>query len=242
MKQVRASAGVPRPVRYLLWGKGMKLLLLLIVGCATVPPLPVPLAWRSDTIRFEGTSWNVRESHTPVGAGPNLWSREGVRVKDGQLHLSAFERRGKWHSAEVASPVLEWPLELSVRLRALPRIDEHTVVGVFLYEHDRREVDVEFAQWGDANSLPAQFAVSFQNEAQVRRFPWPEGAITLHFEWDANALVVSLLSETTTRTWRVPTAHVGPNPSLRLHINVWRRPVGGHAHESTTIVVDGVDW
>lgn len=242
MKQMAAGPGVLTRVRNLLVANGMRPLLLLVLGCATVPPLPVPEAWRTDTIRFEGRSWHVRESHTPVGAGPNLWSAEGVRVQDGRLHLSASETRGEWRSAEVASPVLEWPLELSVHLHPLPKIDENTVVGVFLYEDDRREVDVEFAQWGDANSLPAQFAVSFQNAAEVRRFPWPEGPVTLHFVWDDDALVVSLESGVAIRTWRVPTEQAGPPPRLRLHINVWRLAAAGHAQPPATLVVDGVDW
>lgn len=244
MKHVAPKAGVQWRVQNLLWVSAMKLLLLLCLGCATIPPtpLPVPEAWRSDTLRFEGRSWHVRESRTPVGAGPNLWSSEGARVEGGRLHLRASEAQGAWHSVEVASPVLDWPLQLSVHLGALPNIDENTVVGVFLYEDDRREVDVEFAQWGESDSLPAQFAVSFQNAAEVRRFPWPEGPVTVRFAWDSDALVVTLESEQSTRTWRVPTEHTGPTPSLRLHINVWRLPASGHLHDPTTLVVDGVDW
>lgn len=221
------------------WTRVMKALLLLCLGCATVP-LPVPEAWHSNTLSFEGRRWHVRESPIPVGAGPSLWSSSGAFVEAGRLHLRASPVHGAWRAVEIASPVLDWPVDVSMRLSPLPRIDEDTIIGVFLYQNDRCEVDVEFAQWGEASSLPAQFATSFQNGAEVRRFARPEGPITIRFTWDDDALVVSLETAQRTRSWRVPTTHIGPSPQLRLHINVWRLPRGGPLHDPTTLIVESV--
>lgn len=206
----------------------MRLALFFFAACASVP-LPVPSAWKSDTIRFSGRRWHVRESSTPVGAGPSRWSASGARVHGASLELRSGNVDGHPSGVELASSVLSWPIDISVALGELPRVDEYTVIGVFLYENDRCEVDVEFAQWGDSESAPAQFAASLEGGLMVRRFSAPRGPFTIRFRWDDESLQVWLKGEERTRHWRIPTALAERRPRMRLHLNVWRMPRGPEA-------------
>lgn len=97
------------------------------------------------SINFSGTRWNVKDGNMK-GPGPNNWSEQNVFVdNDGALHLRIREIDGIWYCAEISSvnnvQYGEYTFYLSTNIENL---DPKMMVGLFLYEDDQNEIDIEF--------------------------------------------------------------------------------------------------
>src|SRR6266568_3108242 len=104
------------------------------------------------TIEFSGNQWVVKDGgEERRGPGPNYFSSSPENVwvdSQGQLHLKITNRNNRWYCAEVS---LEKPLgygtyEFFVNGR-FDQLDPHVVDGLFLYEDDAHEIDIEFGRW-----------------------------------------------------------------------------------------------
>ena len=133
------------------------------------------------TIQFSGRSWTVKGSGSPVGPGPNFFGDTSNDVwvdGSGFLHLRIEFRDGNWHSSEVITDEVlghgTYTFTLGSRVDLL---DRHIVVGLFTWdsfapEFNYREIDIEFAQWGDPINDNSQYVVQ----------PWDTAGNTLR--WD----------------------------------------------------------
>ncbi len=152
-------------------------------------------------IKFSGYDWWVKSSPTPVGPGPNYWSDSTNNVwvdAVGRLHLRITNRSNQWQCAEVYSAKSFG--HGCYRFRVGSRVDnfkEQVVLGLFTYSSDpvynNREIDVEFARWGNpADSSNAQFVVQPGSATGHRmRFTVPAGQTdsTHLFTWETNRVV-----------------------------------------------------
>lgn len=117
---------------------------------------------------FSGYPWTVKESQSPVGPGPNLFSGSPFDIwvdKEG-LHLKIVERNGVWYSTEcVLQEALGYGTYVIHTKSRLDDIDPNMVVGLFTWDggaplYNYRELDFEFARWGDPfDPTNAQFVV-----------------------------------------------------------------------------------
>ena len=109
----------------------------------------------STTVRFSGHTWSVKQSATPVGPGPNLFSAANVGVDSHGLHLRIARTGTGWTCAEVVAQgsfgygAYEWVLTSDVT-----RLDPHAVLGMFTWSDDpdegHREIDIELGRLGDS--------------------------------------------------------------------------------------------
>lgn len=119
------------------------------------------------TIGFSGQTWRVKTSTTPVGPGPNTFSDSPRSVwvdGAGRLHLRVEQRGGRWYSAEVVATrsfgygTYRWYLDSPV-----DSLDVNAVLGLFTWNDDpaytHRELDIEFARWGNPTYSNAQYTV-----------------------------------------------------------------------------------
>jgi hypothetical protein len=144
------------------------------------------------TIQFSGYSWTVKDYKRKLGPGPNLFSSSNVSVDaDGQLHLR-IEKSGKqWSCAEVIANAslgygtYRWTVASPIDL------DPNAVLGLFTWNDDaayaHREIDVEFARWGNAaDPTNAQYVVQPYDATghQLRWTQSPAATSTTHsFTW-----------------------------------------------------------
>lgn len=112
------------------------------------------------SLDFAGREWEIKKRTSPSGPGGNLFSdsQDSVQVKNGNLHLKIRQinvnGEDKWHSAQ--ANLLEplgygtYQFELASNVEAF---NEHVVLGLFVYQNDTNEVDIEFTRWGDPTTV-----------------------------------------------------------------------------------------
>jgi len=185
-----------------------------------------------DKVIWNGLSWSVKTSRSAVGPGPNVFEKTNVSVDtEGRLHLRIAQNAGKWSCAEVIAPVSygygTYEFVLASPVNAL---DPNVVLGLFTWSdkaaYAHREIDVEFARWGNAaDATNAQFVVQpYDRPLHLSRFAAPTTAGSRHrFSWragridwasfDANGAVVHEYTYTGTDV---------PRPGdERVRLNLW---------------------
>jgi len=109
-------------------------------------------AYPKPVIVFSGYEWFVKYSDYPIGPGPNLWSSENVWIDfQGRLHLRIKRINGVWYCSEVYTvKVLGHGAYIYVLDGSYDLLDEDVVLGLFAYEDNFHEVDIEIARWGNS--------------------------------------------------------------------------------------------
>jgi hypothetical protein len=148
---------------------GLSRLAVVVLGLVAVAPLPLPAeAQATRQIAFSGYTWLVKNSlDNRIGPGPNYFSDSPQNVwvdSSGRLHLRIEQRAGRWYSAEVISTAsfgygtYRWYLDTPV-----DSLDPNVVFGLFTWNDDpadnHRELDIEFARWGNAAYANGQYTV-----------------------------------------------------------------------------------
>lgn len=118
----------------------------------------------SGILSFSGYEWIIRTTGDhQSGPGPNYFSnaQENVWVDNaGKLHMRITNNHGIWYCSEVT--LLEslgyghYLFQIQSRVDIL---DKNIIAALFLYKDDSREIDIEFAKWGNAHADNAQFVV-----------------------------------------------------------------------------------
>jgi len=116
-----------------------------------------------------GYKWRVKKApNCRLGPGPNYFSdaQEDVWIDEEGLHLRIRKGVNRWYSSEV---VLQQSLGYGTYIfqtkSRVDIIDPNMVLGLFTWDSKRyhvshREMDIEFARWGDPNEFTnAQFVL-----------------------------------------------------------------------------------
>lgn len=152
-----------------------------------------------DTITWRGVTWNVKTSRSAVGPGPNIFAKDNVWVDDSDnLHLRISKNTSnQWTCAEIVGPVTygygTYTFDLASRV---DNLDPNVVLGLFTWSdrapYAHREIDIEFARWGNATDLTnAQYVVQpYSAAGHLVRFTMPGIATSsLHrFTWQRNEI------------------------------------------------------
>ncbi len=181
-----------RRVRTPMALRALSLAVLLIVASAA-PALAAGKPGYPDRIAWSGTTWAIKTSRSAVGPGPNVFDKANVSVgADGRLHLRiAKSAAGAWTCAEIIGPTSygygTYTFTLASRVDAL---DANVVLGLFTWSdkapYAHREIDIEFARWGNAaDPTNAQYVVQPDEPAgHLRRFTQPVTDTSTHrFTW-----------------------------------------------------------
>ena len=147
------------------------------------------------TIEFAGQTWAVKAGG-PMGPGPNQWSDSSESVwvdEQGRLHLKIRKIDGVWHCAEVTSQVTATHGVYRFKIDSdTHAFDRNTVVGLFTYNNDTEEIDVEMSRWGNpADPNVGQFVVQpYETPGNIERFSLETvGAQTTHeFNWQHDSI------------------------------------------------------
>jgi hypothetical protein len=120
------------------------------------------------TLFFSGWQWTVKDSQGGrVGPGPNYFSsaQQSVWVdKDGQLHLRLRKQKSvlatTWACAEVfVKQATGYGSYTCVTSSNVDALDANIVLGLFSYQDDEKEIDIEWARWGEPHNDNCQFVV-----------------------------------------------------------------------------------
>lgn len=150
------------------------------------------------TLWFSGYIWMVKQSEEPVGPGPNLFGSgpQNVAVdRRGRLHLRITQSGDQWICAEVInSRSLGYGTYRFYLQTDVTDFDPNVVLGLFTWSDNpayaHREIDIEFAQWGERGAPNAQYVVQPAEEGRYIRFRMPRGvARSVHsFHWEPGSV------------------------------------------------------
>jgi len=167
-------------------------------------------------IKFSGYNWIVREDYG--GPGPNNFSKDNVYIdKKGYLHLKITCVSGIWNCSEV---YLEKSLgygTYNFTVKKQPYMDTKAVLGLFTYENDEQEIDIEFSRWGCKLSPNFQFVVQ---PGHSKKFYGYSKNIISSFVWRANRV------EFKSNLWpfKPKWCYKGSPRNIgkeKVHINLW---------------------
>ncbi len=138
-------------------------------------------------ISFSGYNWLVDDSGMALkNPGGNFFSSsvENVRIDmSGRLRLSITSRDDRWYCAGVSLPESLGYGRYIFHLATRPSmLDRNVVGGLFLYQDDRNEIDIELARWGEEVNSNSHFVIqpsvhagnicSFDADFRGRRSTW----------------------------------------------------------------------
>jgi len=112
----------------------------------------------------------IRNTLKPAGPGNNIFLKSNVEIKDNEIimrvsHDSPFSNSG-WSCSEISWPAKEGVYKLDLECPIF--LPKGIICGVFFYEDDEHEVDIEFGRWNLWFMLNCQFAN--QKPLEVRKF------------------------------------------------------------------------
>lgn len=197
------------------------------------------LAVAQTTIQFSGLTWNVRNGSG--GPGPNMWSDSPNSVwvdTEGQLHLKIRKEGDTYYCSEVYTQHSIGHGEYRFYVASnTENFDPEIVAGLFTYETDTREIDIEFSRWGDsANSggwytiqpvvagNQQHFDMSLAGDLSTHKFTWSSDTIFFQSYAGHNAALPA--TENLIKEWIYTGNYIPPVGNERLHINFWL--YGGH--------------
>ena len=186
-------------------------------------------------IQWSGYTWNVK-SGTGLGPGPNDWLASSSSVwVDGEdnLHLKIRKIGSKWYCASInAKPSLgygDYTFQVSSNVE---NMDKNIVLGLFTYETDTREIDIEFSRWGDPLSVAGwynvqpsslssshSFALNLPDQYSAHKFQWSPSKIYFQ-SYFGQSLYLSakdhLINE-----WTYTGSQIPPAGNERVVLNLW---------------------
>lgn len=207
------------------------------------------------TVRFAGIDWAVKAGRG-LGPGPNDWSDDprSLWVDDAGLHLRIRRDGDRWLCAEAtAGAVARFGPHLFRIATPLDRLDPIVSLGLFLYRDDDREIDIEFARWGNPAAANAQYVVQPALPGRIHRFPWSGPRPSVHrIDWGPGSVAFASGPDRRDPPGDRPSPGEewifsgGPIPQesagLRIHINLWlfrgRPPTDGTEVETVISRMD----
>jgi hypothetical protein len=181
------------------------------------------------TVAFDGYTWTVKASTRKIGPGPNLFSPDLAWIDaSGALHLRIAKVGGRWNVSEVINQATLGYGTYSWTVRAdLDALDRQVVLGLFTWNDDpaynHRELDVEFARWGNASDpTNGQYVVQpYDRAGNLQRIRQAPGfATTTHgFTWRPDR--VDFFSSAAPTSWSYAGADVPRPGGENARMNLW---------------------
>jgi PKD repeat protein len=186
-------------------------------------------------IQWSGLTWNVK-SGTALGPGPNDWMANSSSVwvdGEGNLHLKIRKEGNNWYCAAISTKPLSGYGSYTFQVATdVEKLDKNVVLGLFNYETDTREIDIEFSRWGNAAekagwynvqpSTPAShysFSLHLEDDYSTHKYQWSPSKIFFqsyrgHSEYLPEK--DSLISQ-----WTYTGSQIPPAGNERVIINLW---------------------
>lgn len=205
--------------------------------CALLVAVSASCAF-AQTLSFAGCDWTIKSSESPVGPGPNLFSRSAVRKSGRAVVLSAVpagkDKTRSYYSAEIYSKEYFGYGTFELKFSLKGRLDRNAVFGFFLYDGGNppgfSEADVELARWGIVDAPEAQFTVHpVRSPDEYFIFSLPDEALAFvaRIVWTRGQVLMSLgaADGAEIARWTYAGAALPFSASagekVRVHCNVW---------------------
>ncbi|MHB9039908.1 MAG: T9SS type A sorting domain-containing protein [Melioribacteraceae bacterium] len=144
-------------------------------------------------IQWSGYTWNVK-SGNGLKPDPNNWLANSSSVwvdGNGDLHLKIRKIGNVWYCAEIFSQQSlgygEYTFQVSTNVENL---DKNIVLGLFTYENDSKEIDLEFTRWSNASNPVGWYVVQPSSPSSSKNFALNlTGSYSTHkFNWSLSEI------------------------------------------------------
>jgi len=170
-------------------GAGILLVVVSLVSCALFAQDAPVLKTGPRELEFGNLHWRLKSSLTPTAPGPNYFrgTEDAVWVDDWGLHLTIAEQQDKWWATEIFTRervgygTYTFTVETDIQ-----QYDPNVVAGFFTWdtspEEYNREIDIEFAAWGQKDGAKVQYVVQpYTDPSRIFVFkPELNGTATTH--------------------------------------------------------------
>jgi hypothetical protein len=163
------------------------------------------------------------------GPGPNYFSNSPRNVwvdTRGRLHLKITHLNGRWYCAAVISKQTFGYGRYTFTVTSyLHRLGPHIVLGMFTWDvkpaFHNREIDIEFAHFGTADSTDGGFTVQpYYRKGHEQRFTQAATSPSTHwFDWQRGAVTFGS-SSASPAPWKYVGRDVPPPASAHARINL----------------------
>jgi endo-1,3-1,4-beta-glycanase ExoK len=160
--------------------------------------------------------------------GNNYWNNTGAWIDNqNRLHLTIINKCGKWYCTELVSQhkytygTFTWTVASPVYT-----FDKNSVLGLFTYQDDNHELDIEPARWGYENGDNLGYSVQpYQNKgnSQTYKVKGTSGANTTYkLEWKPNYIKFSSMQNgKVISEWNYTQASGIPKTPETVMMNLW---------------------
>jgi hypothetical protein len=199
------------------------------------------------TIRFSGQTWFIKNGNG-LGPGNNNWYEKNVYVdREGNLHLRINKIEDKWYCAEIfTEDTVKWGEYTFFVSTNLEKLDKNIVIGLFIYQDDKHELDIEFnnksAFYSEQPSNTHQFKQNLQGDYSTHRIiiaPYISRFISLHGHYNYNP-------DQIIDKWTSPSENIPEPLKSHIHINFWlkngKSPTDGKEAEIVVKSVTHRQW
>ena len=173
------------------------------------------------TIIFSGQKWIIK-SGNGKGPGSNNWNENNVYVdRAGNLHLRINKIDDKWYCAEIITedPIRYGEYDFYVSSN-VELSDKNIVVGLFIYENDKKEIDIEFHNKETLYTVqphkPKRFKMNLQGDYSTHTILFYSDLISFK-SYHGHGFRSDLLI----KKWISPTDILVNPKTAHLHINFW---------------------
>lgn len=190
-------------------------------------------------IFFSGSKWELRNTNSTQGPGPNYFSERSAWVDEkGSLHLYLHKdsATGHWLCPEITSEkkfgygVYTFTLESEV-----DKFDKNIVLGLFNYSGNDGydEIDIEFGRWGNAKYPNLNYTVwpaqkGFTNNAYTKEYLQKNNYSIQQFTWRKDSVSFSTFDGNNTDSTNRSASYTCTQPpasisslEMPVHINLW---------------------
>lgn len=127
-------------------------------------------------IKFSGYTWLAVSTQSAQYPGPNFFSNSSDNVwvdPRGSLHLKITYKNGAWRCPEIFLPkALGYGTYEFQIIGDFTSLDVNAVTGLFLFDDNTHEYDIEFSRWGNPGSNVLNYTVQpVSIKGNIKRFP-----------------------------------------------------------------------
>ena len=196
-------------------------------GTESTGSLPVHLS-------FDGYTWEVKNSTSPIGPGPNLFDANGPSVDRSGLRLRVLKTKLGWESSEVIlKPSLGYGTYMWTLRGPVATLDPNVVLALFTYDSSNtspsdREIDFEASRFANTHTSNAQYVVQpYTTAGNMRQFSLPSAVLTkIILTWKRGSVAFSGNTVRDEKTmplpsWTNTSSSVPDHGAEQVHMSLW---------------------
>ncbi|MFA6306073.1 MAG: glycoside hydrolase family 16 protein [Candidatus Gracilibacteria bacterium] len=176
---------------------------------------------------FSGHTWTIKSGHS--GPGPNDFDDSDASIfldSSNQLHLKVSKIADKWYSSEVFLPSsLGYGTYEFETVNDITKTDRNLVVGLFLYQNDEHEIDIEASRWEDSDGENYQYVVQpykIKGNMQTYDLSLSQATTNNIIEWSKDSITFKTVQDgQTLLQWTYTGENNFVPGSEKVHINFW---------------------